>query len=559
MAKNKYNNYTREQLIDELKKLSKRKKYGIVWEEEKTKEKFEADVEGRLPVLIEDRKKEIKTDSDKPVNILIEGDNYHALSVLNYTHAKSIDVIYIDPPYNTGAKDWKYNNNYVEKEDAYRHSKWLSFMNNRLQLAKKLLKTDGVLIVTIDDYELLSVLGLLENLRAKTLGRVSICIKPEGRRQSKYIMEAHEYALFVSWGNPKTRNLNSDFGLDFPEEDEDSKFRWEGLMRRDAPREDRGSDYWYPFYVGENGELGVDSFKGGRPLIPINTKGIERVWLWDKERARKNLKDLKAVIRKERITIYYKRREQGRIKPTSFWYGSKYNANAYGTRLLESILPNNDFDYPKSLYSVIDCIDLFLPPNGIILDFFAGSGTTGHATLELNKEDKGSRQFILCTNNENNICIDITYPRIKKVISGYKLSKKETKEGVSGNLKYYKQDFVSSEPTHRNKKLLTSKSIEMLCIKEKTFEDVLQKKDIFIFKNQEKYTAILFDEQKLDEFKAELKKLKKSVSVYVFSLEGDDFKEELDGLKNNITICSIPEAILKVYRRIYGLNKPSRK
>src|SRR3989339_1028447 len=559
MAKSNYEDYTREQLIEELKKLSKRKKYGLVWEEEKTKEKFEADAEGKLPVLVEDKKREIKTDADKPTHILIEGDNYHALSVLNYTHAKSIDLICIDPPYNTGARDWKYNNDYIEKEDAYRHSKWLSFMNNRLTLAKKLLKPDGVLIVTIDDYELLSLLGLLENLRAKTLGRVAICIKPEGRRQSNYIMEAHEYALFVSWGNPKIRNLNTDFGLDFPEEDDISKFRWEGLMRRDAPREDRGSDYWFPFYVNKDAEIYTEQVKGRQPVLPINTKGIERVWLWDKERAKDNIKDLKAVIRKDRITIYYKRREQGRVKPTSFWYGSKYNANAYGTRLLTSILPNNDFDYPKSLYSVIDCIDLFLPRDGIVLDYFAGSGTTGHATLEINKDDNGIRQFILCTNNENNICTDVCYPRVKKVIQGYKNPKGNKVEGLGGNLKYYKTDFVGSEPTHRNKKLLTDKSVGMLCIKENTFNEVINKKKFFIFKSNKKFTAILFDEMKMEEFKNEIKKLKKPVSVYVFSLEGDDFKEEFENLKNDITLCSIPEAILKDYRRIYGAGQMKLK
>ena len=552
----KYESYTKEQLVEELKKLSKRKKYGLVWEEEKTKEIFEAEAEGRLPVLVEDKKREIKNDIKKPVNILIEGDNYHALSVLNYTHAKSIDVIYIDPPYNTGAKDWKYNNDYVDKEDDYKHSKWLSFMHNRLVLAKKLLKPNGVLIVTIDDYELLSILGLLENLRAKTLGRVSICIKPEGRRQSKYFMEAHEYAIFVSWGNPTTRNLNSDFGLDFPDEDTTSKFRWEGLMRRDASREDRGSDYWFPFYVGPDGELSTEFFKGSKELFPINTKGIERVWLWDKQRAQDNINELQAVIRKERTTIYYKRREQGRVKPTSFWYGSKYNANAYGTRLLTSILPNNDFNFPKSLYSVLDCIDLFLPKeNGIVLDFFAGSGTTGHATLELNK-DKGNRKFILCTNNENNICHDVTYPRMKKVIEGFTLgNKKEKIEGLGGNLKYYKTNFVGSEPTHRNKKLLTEKSIEMLCIRENTFEQVLSKNDISVFKSKTKYTALLFNEMKMEEFKREIKKLKLPVSIYVFSLEGDDFSKDFEDLKNDITLCSIPEAIMKVYRRIDGIAK----
>lgn len=153
MGKNNYQDWAKEDLIQEIKRLKKRKKYGLVWDEEKTKERLEADAEGKLPVLVEDKKKEIITDADKPVNILIEGDNYHALSVLNYTHPKSIDVIYIDPPYNTGNNDFKYNDRFVDKEDSYRHSKWLSFMSKRLKLAKNLLKDRGVIFISIDDNE----------------------------------------------------------------------------------------------------------------------------------------------------------------------------------------------------------------------------------------------------------------------------------------------------------------------------------------------------------------------------------------------------------------------
>jgi adenine-specific DNA-methyltransferase len=164
MAKSKYDNYTHAQLIDELKKLNKRKKYGLVWEEDKIKEKFEAETEGKLPVLTEDKRREIKTDQKKPTNILIEGDNFHSLSVLNYTHAKSIDVIYIDPPFNTGARNWKYNNDFVDNEDAYRHSKFINFLNNRFKLAQKLLSGKGIIICAIDDYEVHNVRHLMDSL-----------------------------------------------------------------------------------------------------------------------------------------------------------------------------------------------------------------------------------------------------------------------------------------------------------------------------------------------------------------------------------------------------------
>ena len=138
---NDYSKLSKEELLRVVEKLESRKKYGLIWDEERTKEQFEKESENALPVLKEVKGKEIKTDPSKPVNILIEGDNYHALSVLNYTHQGKIDVIYIDPPYNTGAKDWKYNNNYVDINDTYRHSKWLSMMSKRLRLAKKLLRT----------------------------------------------------------------------------------------------------------------------------------------------------------------------------------------------------------------------------------------------------------------------------------------------------------------------------------------------------------------------------------------------------------------------------------
>src|SRR3989338_11166966 len=149
MAKKDYPNWSKEELIRELKKVEKRKKYGIVWEDKP--EKVALLCKEKLPILAEDKGKEIKTDKTKPVNILIEGDNFHALSVLNYTHKGKIDVIYIDPQYNTGSGDFKYNDTYVNAEDTYRHSKWLSFMSARLKLAKNLLRPSGVLLVQIDD------------------------------------------------------------------------------------------------------------------------------------------------------------------------------------------------------------------------------------------------------------------------------------------------------------------------------------------------------------------------------------------------------------------------
>ena len=552
MAKKDYKNLSKEQLIEEINKITGKKKYGLVWDEDRVPEKVVLDCQDKLPVLMEVKGKEIVGDKNGPNHILIEGDNYHALSVLNYTHKGKIDVIYVDPPYNTGAKDWKYNNAFVDANDGWRHSKWIQFMYNRLVLAKELLKDDGVLIVTIDDYEMPNLTVLLNDLGAKSLGRATICIKPEGRRQSKYLMEAHEYALFCSWGNPKIRGLNADFGLDFPEEDEVSKFRWEGLMRRDAGREDRGSDYWYPLYVTKDEKIHFTEVPDSIKMDPINSKGIERVWLWDRDRAIENVSELKATIRKDKVTIYYKRREQGRVKPTTFWFGSKYNANAYGTRLLQKILPETNFDYPKSVFSVLDCIDLFLPENGIVLDFFAGSGTTGHATLMLNKEEGGEnkkRQFILSTNNENGICEEVTYERIKRVIKGY-----ANVAGLPGNLKYFRTAFV---PNNRNKDQLkidiTKRCTEMLCLKEGVYKIIRETSDYKIFQEGKKYLAVYYDfaTSTLDELKDEMNKLKGEKVFYCFTLDSYGLdNSNFKGWKN-IRIEPIPQKILEVYKRIF--------
>ncbi|HOM78006.1 MAG TPA: site-specific DNA-methyltransferase, partial [bacterium] len=189
MAKKDYSKLSKEELIALVEKLESRKKYGLVWDEERTKEQFEKESENALPVLKEIKSKEIKTDPTKPTNILIEGDNYHALSVLNYTHQGKIDVIYIDPPYNTGNKSWKYNNEYVEKDDAFKHSKWLSFMSKRLRLAKNLLKDDGIMMVAIDDYECHTLRLLIDEIFGEDnrLGTIVVVHNPGGRSDDKFI------------------------------------------------------------------------------------------------------------------------------------------------------------------------------------------------------------------------------------------------------------------------------------------------------------------------------------------------------------------------------------
>ena len=232
------------------------------------------------------------------------------------------------------------------------------------------------------------------------------------------------------------------------------------------------------------------------------------------------------------------------------WQDSRYDANEYGTKLVHALVPTSNFDFPKSVYNTYDCIApiLYERKNAIVLDYFAGSGTTGHAVSIINKEDGGNRRFILCTNNENGIAQEVCHPRIRAVIEGHEAYPDIT--DIKANLKYFKTSFVPSEPTDKNKALLTKEAVSMLCLRENTFDVVSESDTIKIFENQDKYTGIIFDQLEIPKFKKEVAKYKKPISVYVFSLGDDDYAEEFADLKK-VKVCSIPEAILRVYRRIF--------
>ncbi|MBM4146860.1 MAG: site-specific DNA-methyltransferase [Nitrospira sp.] len=533
----------------------------MVWEE-KPEEVVEM-CKKKLPVLKEVKGREIINDPNKPVNLLIEGDNYHALSVLNYTHAKKVDVIYIDPPYNTGARDWKYNNNFVDEEDPYRHSKWLSFMDNRLRLAKNLLSVDGIICVTIDDNEMPRLWLLLEEIFRETnhLGTVAIRINPGGRKSKRKVAAQHEYALFFSRNactsvakilldpEEKTHSYQKDENGEWHEE---RNLRKEGADSLSKPDSER----YYPIYIDpETGKISA-KIKHKIKILPIDTSGKKRIWRRSKDVIDDMYNDGNLFVKDTKFgkQIYFK--FKGGLEgetPKSFWSDTKYSASEHGTQTLDSILGEREkFNFPKSPYATADCIRVASSKkDAIVLDFFAGSGTTAHSVLLLNNEDGGIRKFILCTNNENNICTEVCYPRIEKVMRGYKNTKGEQVEGLGSNLKYFKTDFVDAEPTDKNKKRLTEQATEMLCIREGTYEKVLERKDFNIFKNSHHYTGIVFDQMAIPEFKEAIKEIKGKFSIYIFSLSDDIFDEEFEDVNQKIKLSPIPEAILRVYRRIF--------
>lgn len=461
---NDYSKLSKEELLKVIDKLESRRKYGLIWDEERTKEQFEEESENALPVLKEVKSKEIKTNHSKPVNILIEGDNYHALSVLNYTHYGKIDIIYIDPPYNTGNKDFKYNDRWVDKEDTYRHSKWLSFMSKRLLLAKNLLNEYGVIFISIDDNEQAQLRMLCDKIFGENnfVSQFVIDKTAQGANQSGTFKQTHEYCLLYTKGSRDL--INSDIDIDI----DNRKYRYcddrgpyaitnsfDSINSPLSANKNRGYTVYYNEKTGDAqirdeynrnegtfGDFDQDLIKKGYiPIRPRKRKGVQYPWNWISTRFLSEYKKELVFMknRKGEWCIYHKNRATGKTKDTTL---KRFDTRNFGNQLLVDILGEKKFDYPKSLDMMRWVVSKHKNLSAIVLDFFAGSGTTGHAVLELNKEDGGNRQFILCTNNEENICTDICYPRIQKAIYGYKTPRGENIENLGGNLKYFKTSFV---------------------------------------------------------------------------------------------------------------------
>ena len=563
-------NYSEKELLAHIKDLEKqikvlkdRKKFGLVWEDKP--EEIVLGCEKQVPIIKEVKNRKLVSDNSPLNNVLIEGDNYHSLSVLNYTHRNKIDVIYIDPPYNTGSSAWIYNNNYIDENDSYRHSKWVSMMKNRLELAKNLLTDNGFIVCAIDHYELFTLGLLMDEIfgESNRIGIVSVVHKSEGRNQEKFFGTSHEYMLFYS-KNKQSANfakivLNEDIQATFDREDKDGLFRLNNYLRSgggDHNLRKNKPHFFYPIYVSSDlKNITIEKQKGYEEILPITSTGQERTWKTTKETFLERLNSGQIIAERDqnnKIQVYEKYRESQVIK--THWIDPKYHAIHYGTKVVENILGGKKFDFPKSLYLLIDTLKLTSTKNSTVLDFFAGSGTTGHAVLELNKQDGGKRKFILCTNNENNIAEEVTYERLKRVIKGYKNKKGEKVESLGGNLSYYKTDLVDIEKLQRisdeSKIKITYQAGEMIAIRENTLNE-LDKNDWWqIFESDNKKTAIYFkeDKSKLPELVKILEKENKPTVLYIFGWGKNEYKNEYS--TKNIKVEDIPEPIIEVYKEI---------
>ena len=388
---------------------------------------------------------------DSPCHTVINGENYHVLKALTWTHRGKIDAIYIDPPYNTGAKDWKYNNDYVEGDDLYRHSKWLAMMERRLKIAKELLNpADSVLIVTIDEKEYLRLGLLLEQTFPEgNVQMVSSVINPKGTARANEFSRIDEYIYIVALGDVQLTRWSRDM-LTERDYSQDENVRWRGLARtgrKGLRPHNPGS--WYPIHIKSDGS-GIHSIgdtvpfgsddqvstpRGAITIWPPSSDGQQYSWSVVPETLRELIS--RGAVRigrvdldRNSVPIYYlsfnqlQRIETGEIKvtgraedgslqiayaeggrstaPKTIWNMTSHDAGSHGTNIVRSLLPRRRFPFPKSLYAVEDALRFFIAnkSEAIVLDFFSGSGTTAHAVMRLNKQDGGRRQCISATNNE---------------------------------------------------------------------------------------------------------------------------------------------------------------
>ena len=613
-----------------LELLNEKKMYGLVWENHE--EAVEEQLREQLPVFREVPERRILSDdADAPNHIIIEAENLHALVALTYTHESQFDVIYIDPPYNRGEDDFMYNDKYIDKENPFKHSLWLSFMRKRLEIAKRLLSPNGVIITHIDEHEFDALHMLLENDIFSEESNLGVIIwnkmNPKGDAHSVAIM--HEYILLFCKNKEsylkseinlmrekpnaqkildKAKSLFNKIGTKGIPDEIKSILKAYKIPKKLMPEFEISYDFdtvvtefqnWLKksdFSKGEKAYKYLDKngqvFRTVSMAWPNKEKAPEDYWIplihpltnetcplpskgWrNPSKTMENLLgnnesiEYNGMVVKGEIAFTKKKSGACNI-PERVYYlkdnmlenvSSIYSDGSSSEQLFEDMGLN--FPYPKCMNVAKYLLsNVVRNKNSVILDFFAGSGTTMHAAMQLNAEDGGHRQCILVTNNENGICEKVTYERNKRVIQGYTTPKGEQVEGLTkNNLRYYKADFISRDPNSKNKRELVKAATDLLCIKENLYEEVkmtcngktLRKDYARRFADGEKEMIIIYEPAVIKYIVEELKTWgqKEFIKIYVFS-EGryaydDDFKDVIE----KVTLCALPDAIYQAYRRV---------
>lgn len=551
---------------------------------------------------------------------LIEADNYHALQLLEYLYAGKVDCIYIDPPYNTGARDWKYNNDYVDGNDTYRHSKWLSMMEKRLKLAKRLLNpADSVMIVTIDEKEYLHLGCLLEEIFPEArLQMISTAINPAVVARAGGFGRSGEYIFVLLFGEaaPARMKLPREW-VSSRGRTHTGQIRWDLLKRSGtgASRHDSPGGF-YPIYINPSNSR-IEKIGSPLPegvsipqqidelfcLLPIRDNGTEGRWQWTTETLAERLQQGRVRIggnSKRGYTVYilkdgeYSKLLNGEFTeigrgvnneiivddidtefvsaiPGDIWQISSHDATQYGSRLLGNIFGDKRFTFPKSLYAVKDCIRFFteLKPNALIVDFFAGSGTTLHAVNLLNAEDGGHRRCIMVTNNEVSvdeaklltargyqpgddewnrlgIARHVTWPRTVCSIEGHDVNGKQLKgdyitsgeepmhmaDGFKANAAFFKLDFLDKNAVALGRQF--KELLPVLWLKAgahgpcPSLEEAAEAPDMLVLPVNR--FAVLTDESQYETFAAQVNGEEAITTVYIVTDSEPGYREMVSGL-----------------------------
>ena len=420
------------------------KKYGLVWEQHE--ESVDVMMRDNIPVFTEVPEREITAVPGQGYNFILEGDNLHSLRLLEKTHNGRIDLIYIDPPYNTGNKDFRYDDKFIDTVDGFKHSKWLSFMAHRLQVANNLLSERGCILISINDIEYAQLKLLCDDIFGEQKYIGTFIWKSRQNKDNRNITGIsidHEYVLAYSKQIGFRNFKGGERQVErYSNPDNDPRGPWTSGNMVGIATEEQRPNLHYDFVDHRTG------INYGKPLMG---------WRYDRNTMRR-LVDEDRIIFPEtpegrpRRKVFLSDVKEVRPGFSSVLGGEIYTRN--GTADIVSVFGNRVFDFPKPVELLIQFLDQTTGENSMVLDFFAGSGTTAHAVLEMNKRDNGHRRFILCTNNEGGICENVTYPRVKTVITGKRTDGSDYAEGIPANVKYYRTGFVSKDDEYLSDALL---------------------------------------------------------------------------------------------------------
>lgn len=562
-----------------------RDKYGLRWENKP--EQFEADAVGKLPTLTHVGARSLRNDTAKPTHVLIEGDNYHALQVLAYTHARSVDVIYIDPPYNTGNKDFKYNDRFVDREDGYRHSKWLSFMAKRLRLAKTLLKDTGAIFLSIDENEFAQLKLLCDEVFGED-NFIAPVIWAAGRKNdSRFVSVSHEYVLcyaknVATLKNAGVRWAERKEGLD---EIYATAERLVREHRTDLQAASIGLKAWFKAlpeghaskahshysWIDKRGVYFADniSWPGGggqRYDVPHHETGLpckvpSTGWRFSPESMRKLLAEDRVHFGQDHTTVPC-RKSYLKDHETQTPYSVIYKDGRQATRELRELLGSNLFGYPKDTSVLKRLLSWAAGKDGVFLDFFAGSGSTAHAVMQLNAEDGGARQCILVTNDEGEfkgaagnvmpggICTNVTYPRLKKVIEGYTTPKGKDVPGLGENLEFFRTAFHAVPKSKGQTQAFAKACVPLLELRAGCYQVVEESDAWRLYTNGTKHLFVLLDDLAGEEALERLSLIQGAIDAYVFAYEPDDDTAELLSVLPNVAVQEVPKPILDLLQRL---------